>query len=213
MKRLAILGSGDLGQLIAHHAMHDNHFEVVGYFDDYQTPGTEFLGVPVIGKFEDVFTKFESGAFDCLMIGVGYKHMNARRDLYLKYEASIPFANIIHSSSFVDPSVELGSGVFILPGCTVDKHVKIGNNVLLNAAAVVAHDTVVLDHTFIAPAASIAGKTTIGTCCFIGINSTIIDNVVLGEYVVVAGGAVVTRNLSEKGLYAGIPAKLIKIKS
>ncbi|HEY1047345.1 MAG TPA: acetyltransferase [Bacteroidia bacterium] len=210
MKKLAILGSGDLGQLIAHHAVNDHQYEVVGFFDDYQEIGSMIMNVPVIGKFNQVNSLFVSGKFDCLMMGVGYKHMAARKSLFESLRSNIPFGNLIHSSSYVDPSAELGDGVFILPGCTVDKHVKIGNNVLLNVAAVVAHDTQIDSHTFLGPSASIAGKTHIEECCFIGINSTVIDNIHIKNNITIAGGAVVTKNLTESGLYAGIPAKHIK---
>ena len=34
-KTLAIIGSGDLGQQMAHYAISDNHYEKVVFFDDF----------------------------------------------------------------------------------------------------------------------------------------------------------------------------------
>ena len=54
MKRLAIIGSGDLGQQMAYHAFSDNHYQPVGFFDDYQLVGTVKYGYPVLGKLNEI---------------------------------------------------------------------------------------------------------------------------------------------------------------
>ncbi|MES2618314.1 MAG: acetyltransferase [Bacteroidota bacterium] len=205
MKRLAIIGSGDLGELIAYHATNDNHFNVVGFFDDFGNDNTK-----IMGKIKDVQAQFDLGLFDYLMIGIGYKHMKFRKELYDKFKNIIPFGNVIHSSSYVDSSVSIGEGVFILPGCTIDKHVILGNNVLLNTSVVIAHDSTIMSHCFISPAASIAGKTIVEECCIIGINATLIDNLKITEFTQIAGGAVVIDNINKPGLYTGVPAKFKK---
>lgn len=210
MKRLAVIGSGDLGQLIAHHAIHDKHYDVIGFFDDFETTGELKEGISVIGKVTDVVTLFEQGTFDCIMIGIGYKHITIRKSIYESLRGKVPFGTIIHSSSYVDSSSSIGEGVFILPGCTVDKHVELGGNVLLNTGTVVAHDTKIDAHCFLSPAVSVAGKVHIKECCVIGINSTVIDNRVIEPNIQIGGGAVVIEDLSISGLYVGVPAVLKK---
>ncbi|MFT6746270.1 MAG: sugar O-acyltransferase (sialic acid O-acetyltransferase NeuD family) [Glaciecola sp.] len=208
MKKIAIIGSGDLGQLIAHHAVQDGDFEVVGFFDDVTNKSTTKEGVQIYGKSDLVLSHFEKGLFDYIIIGVGYLHFTERANLFNNLKGKVPFANVIHSSAIIDSSVSLGEGIFILPGCCLDKGVVINDNVLLNTGVTIAHDSKVEAHTFIAPRASVAGKTTIGSCCFIGINSTIIDNVVVQNNIQIAAGAVVVNNLDETGTYLGCPAKL-----
>jgi len=211
MKRLAIIGSGDLGEMIAYHSINDKHYEIAGFYDDYLDKGTIIHGYKVLGMTEMLLEDFNQGLFDTVIIGIGYKFMKFRKKIFEKYYGKIPFGNVIHTSAYVDTSVKIGTGVFILPGCVIDKHVMIGNNVLINTAAVVAHDSVINDHCFISPAASIAGKTIIMESCIIGINATIIDNLTIGPNIQVAGGSVVINNLSVTGLYAGVPAHLKKL--
>jgi sugar O-acyltransferase (sialic acid O-acetyltransferase NeuD family) len=206
MKKLAIIGAGDLGELIAHHAQNDNHFEVIGFYDDFFGDNLEKGNDRLLGATSKIEADFIKGVFNYIMVGVGYKFMQFRKSIFQKLNTKVPFANIIHSSSYVDPSVKLGDGIFILPGCTIDKDVIIGNNVLINTAAVIAHDSTIKDHCFISPAASIAGKTVIEESCIIGINATIIDNLTIAPFSQIAGGAVVIDNISKSGLYAGIPA-------
>ncbi|MES2762440.1 MAG: acetyltransferase [Bacteroidota bacterium] len=206
MKKLAIIGAGDLGDLISYHATQDGHYHVVGFYDDYAAKGSVLNNIEVLGKIAELEEHFSKGIFDVLMIGVGYNHMSFRKTLFEKYDHKIPFGNIIHSSAFVDPSVKLGTGVFILPGCTLDKSVVIGNNVLLNTSVCIAHDTTIGDHCFLSPRVSIAGKTHIKHSCVLGINSTIIDNINIEPEIKIAAGTVVIKSLTQKGLYAGVPA-------
>jgi len=206
MKKLAVIGAGDLGQLISYHAVSDNKYEVIGYFDDTLEVGTVIKDVKVIGNLNDITTFYKSMLFDCLIVGIGYNHMKFRQSVFDKYIKNIPFATVIHSTSYVDPSCSIGAGVFILPGCVLDKDVTIGSNVLLNTGCIIAHDTQVDDHSFLSPAVKIAGKTRIGKRCVLGINSTIIDNITLADDIKIGGGAVVINDLLIPGLYVGLPA-------
>ncbi len=210
MKRIAIIGSGDLGQLIAHHAPQCGDFVVVGFFDDFAETGNVVNGIPVIGKLEHVERFFKEGKFDELMLGIGYNHMIFRKDTFERFAKSIPFSRLIHQNAYVDHAAKVGQGCFVLPGCTVDAHAVLEDNVLLNTGTVIAHDTTVGSHSFCAPAVAVAGKTHIGQCCIIGLNSTVIDNLVICDFTRVAAGAVVTQSISEAGMYAGVPAVLKK---
>jgi len=210
MKRLAIVGSADLGQLIAYHAVNDGHYAVTGFFDDFLQQGTMVNGIPILGKVGDAEKNFNAGEFDELMIGIGYKHFESRKKIFEKLAAGIPIGKIIHSSCYVDSSCNIGNGVFILPGCILDRNVTIGENVLLNTGCLVAHDSSVNAHTFLSPGVTVAGFVNIGSCCNIGINTTIIDNIRIADETQTGGGTVVIHNIDAPGLYVGNPARLIR---
>lgn len=210
MKRIAIIGAGDLGQLIAYHAINDSGYEVVGYFDDTLESGVIVDNIKVLGNINDITTSFSNGMFDGLMIGIGYKHMGYRQRIFEKYINHIPFVNIIHSSCYIDSSCRIGKGVFMLPGTILDKGCMIGNNVLLNTGVVIAHDSIIHAHSFIAPAVKIAGFSTIGSKSFVGINATILNNLTICDEVTIGAGSLVNRSIIKPGIYIGIPAKLKK---
>jgi sugar O-acyltransferase (sialic acid O-acetyltransferase NeuD family) len=210
MKRLAIIGSGDLGQLIAHHASNDKQYEVMGFFDDYRQKGDKTGNVHVLGKIADVINCFEKKMFDEIMIGIGYKHISFRKKVFEELKGHVPYGRVIHSSSYVDSSCSIGEGVFILPGCVLDLNVHLKENVLLNTACVIAHDSKVEAHTFLSPAVKVAGFVKIGECCNIGINTTIIDNISIASGVQTGGGTVVKENLESPGLYVGNPSRFIR---
>jgi sugar O-acyltransferase (sialic acid O-acetyltransferase NeuD family) len=210
MKRLAIIGSGDLGQQIAYHALTDRHYEPVGFFDDYQDAGSTKHGLKILGSVKDVEDKFRDGVFDFLMIGVGYKHLSFRKTLYNQFKDKIPFGTVTHSSSYIDPSCKIGSGVFIYPGCILDMNTVIHDNVLLNVGCIIAHDSTIGLNSFLSPGVKVAGFVSIASEVILGIGTVVIDNITISSGVRTAGGAVVIDNLDESGLYVGVPAKIKK---
>lgn len=50
----------------------------------------------------------------------------------------------------------------------------------------------------------------IGNNCWIGSNVTILDGVTIGDGVVIGAGSVVTKNIPENVVIAGVPAKILK---
>lgn len=210
MLKLAIIGAGDLGQQIAHHAEQYCGMEVVGFYDDTKEKGTEIKGYAVLGKIADLESDFSLKVFDKLMVGIGYRHMGFRKAVFERFYAKIPFANVIHPTAYIDKTCTLGTGLFILPGCMLDFKVVLEDNIMLNIGSCIAHDSVVKSHTFISPRVSVAGFTTIGTSCILGISTTVIDNIQIKDHIQTGAGAVVIDNLEIPGLYVGVPAKLKK---
>jgi|ERR1700757_1478864 len=208
-KLLAIIGSADLGQLIAHHAK-SSSYEIVGYYDDFSSNKFNVDGLPILGKISDVLKDYQAQKFDCLIVAIGYKHMEFRKSVFESFKNKIPFGSVIHPTTNMDKSCEIGEGCFILPGCVLDRNVKLHDNVLLNTGCILAHDSEIFAHSFLSPAVKIAGFSKVGECCNIGINTTIIDNVIISDYIQTGGGAVIVNSLKERGLYIGCPAKRIK---
>ncbi len=145
--------------------------------------------------------------FDTLICAIGCNHLKARQDVYNHFhnDCHIPFATIVDKTCHVDATVQIGEGSVMFPGTFVDKGVELEDNVLLNVCVTIAHDTKVKAHTFISPKVAIAGFSTFGSRCMIGINTTIIDNVKIGDDIRL-GGTLVIKDLEKPGLYVGSPA-------
>ncbi|WP_312767463.1 acetyltransferase [Epilithonimonas sp.] len=210
MKRIAIIGSGHLGQQILYHIQSDTNNKVVGFFDDFQQKGNSVKNIPVLGGKDYIMEYFEKNIFDELVIAIGYKHLEVKRQLFEDFKNRIPFYSFVHSTSIVDPSAKIGKGTIIYPNCMIDQDVEIGDNVLMNISCSVAHDSVIGDHCFLSPSVCIAGFANIGELCIIGINSTIIDNINIAAKIQLGGGTVVIKNLETSGLYVGNPARFIR---
>ena len=101
--------------------------------------------------------------------------------------------------------MDIGRGVKISLNAKLDKTnprgVHIGDETYIAFdAAILAHDMSRLVHKDVY----------IGKRCFIGARSIILPGVVIGDEVVVAAGAVVTRSIPSNSLVAGNPAKVLR---
>lgn len=210
MQRVAIIGSGDLGAQLAHLAEQCAGYRPAGYYDDFAEKGSYKNGLPVLGGSEDVLQGFQAGAFDALIIGIGYKHLPVRRALFNRFAPHVPFATLVHPTVICDAGATVGAGSAVYAGCTIDAGVKIGANVLLNVGCIIAHDTTIEDHCFLSPAVSLAGFITVGHSSVVGINATLIDNLTVPPGTQIGGGTVVIKNPERSGLYVGNPARYVR---
>jgi sugar O-acyltransferase (sialic acid O-acetyltransferase NeuD family) len=208
-KTLAILGAGHLGQQIAHYAISDNHYQKVVFFDDFSNE-SNVNGFLILGKSDDVEEEFKKKSFDELLIGIGYKHLEVRKQLFERFVAKIPFGKIIHSTSWIDTTARVEIGCIVYPMCVVDADSVIDVNTILNISCVIAHDTSIGKHCFLSPRVAVAGFVKIEEKCIVGINTTIIDNITIVSKTQIGGGTVVTKNISKSGLYVGNPHKFIR---
>jgi len=209
MKTLAIIGSGDLGQQIAYYAIADKHYSNIVFFDDFETK-EEIKGYKILGNTNDVESCYQQKLFDELIIGIGYKHLQKRKELYDRYDKKIPFGKIIHSTVWQDSSATIEQGCVIYPACSIDTNVNILENTILNIGCTIAHDTKIGKHCFLSPRVALAGFITIEEQCIIGINATVIDNITVIRNTQIGGGTVVINNIEKPGLYVGNPHRFIR---
>ena len=124
----------------------------------------------------------------------------------------------IREGAIIGENCNLGKGVY------VDFDVKIGNNVKIQNYVSVYHGVEIEDDVFVGPAAVFTNDkhprawlwdetrlchTKIRKGASIGANATIVCGVEIGEYAMVAAGAVVTKNVPPHALVMGVPAKVV----
>jgi acetyltransferase-like isoleucine patch superfamily enzyme len=120
----------------------------------------------------------------------------------------------IGSSCFVGPFVEIQSSVTIGNRTRVQSHSFICEYVDIGEDCFIGHGVMFVNDLFThgGPARgdkSLYKKTTIGNNVSIGTNATILP-VTVCDRAVIGAGAVVTKNITVPGIYAGNPAKLIR---
>ncbi|MDR2407984.1 MAG: N-acetyltransferase [Bacteroidales bacterium] len=120
----------------------------------------------------------------------------------------------IGNNSFIGPFVEIQSGVKIGNNCKIQSHSFICELVSIGDNVVIAHGVVFINDLFKEGHPANGNKalwksTVIGNNVSIGSNATILP-VEICDNVVIGAGSVVTRNITESGIYAGNPAKKIR---
>jgi UDP-3-O-[3-hydroxymyristoyl] glucosamine N-acyltransferase len=106
----------------------------------------------------------------------------------------------------------LGSNCSILPSTvfTDPAYVRIGNNVHFSSCTLIGHDgsIAMLNQAYNVKLDSV-GKIDIGDNVFIGYGAIILPNVTINSNAIVGAGAVVTKDVAEGDIVAGIPARPI----
>ena len=121
------------------------------------------------------------------------------------------FATLIHPSAIISPGVTVGEGSIICAFCFVSNGSKLGKWTQLNWATTIGHEVILGDFVTTAPGVHISGTVHIGDSVYMGTNSAIIDKLSVTNNVVIGAGAAVVKNITESGVYIGVPAKkLIK---
>lgn len=205
-KRLAIIGASALGRQLAHQAsIAREPFEVVGFFDDFAKVGGD-----VLGSVDASIKMYNEGAFDYLVIGIGYKAMEFRAACVKRFLGHIPFANIVLPGAFIDPSAQVEEGAVMLTGTMIDQDVKVGVNCFFSLGCSISHETIVGANSYFAPRVTVCGRCRVGENCFLGAGCVVKDGIDVVDGVTIGAGAVVVKNITESGVYVGSPARIMK---
>ena len=120
----------------------------------------------------------------------------------------------IGDNTFIGPFVEIQKDVKIGKNCKVQSHSFICELVTIGDNTVIAHGVMFINDLFATGGPANGDKnlwksTTIGNNVSIGSNATILP-VSICDNVVVGAGSVVTKDITESGIYVGNPAKKIR---
>jgi acetyltransferase-like isoleucine patch superfamily enzyme len=121
----------------------------------------------------------------------------------------------IGSNTFIGPFVEIQRNANIGDHCKIQSHSFICELVTIGNNCFVGHGVMFINDVFAdgAPAGGDRKKwkpTFVGNNVSIGSNATILP-VNICDNAVIGAGAVVTKNILRPGIYAGNPAKLIRV--
>ena len=120
------------------------------------------------------------------------------------------FHSVVSTNAWVSPTANLADGVTVAPFAVISSGATVGAHVLLNIGSSISHDCEIGEFVTISPGVRIGGGCQIGEGVFIGIGATIVHSVAVAAGIVVAAGAVVVDDLAVPGVYAGVPARLLR---
>jgi acetyltransferase-like isoleucine patch superfamily enzyme len=120
----------------------------------------------------------------------------------------------IGDDSFIGPFVEIQRDVVVGKRCRIQSHAFICELVTIGDDCFVSHGAMFINDAF-ATGGPARGRrdlwraTRLGRHVSVGTNATLLP-VSVCDHVVIGAGAVVTRDITEPGVYAGNPARLLR---
>lgn len=207
-----IIGAGSYGEVYLTY-LKEAGVDVVGFFDDNVSLHGKFVcSVPVLGSsglLEDARKLFGIESVYC-PIGVN----KLRSELLTKSRAlGYVTPNFIHHSVEISSKVSFGEGVYILPGSIIMPYVDLANDVMISVGAKIIHHSRLGEGTFISNGVNLGASLSTGKYAYVGMGATIMTGVKrLGEDCMVGAGSVVIKDVPDKAVVAGVPAKILRYK-
>lgn len=213
MKDIVIIGSGGFAKevafLIDEINSSENKWNILGFIDN-TNDNADTTKYKIYNN--DDWLKITQKEL-AVAIGLGNPKITKKilGDLSINNKSNIFFPNLIHPSVIGDfDRIKLGVGNVICAGSILTTDIKIGNFNIINLACTIGHDSTLGSYNVINPTVNISGGVTISDCCLVGTGSQVLQYKSIVDNAIVGAGSVVTKNISEAGIYVGIPAKKLK---
>lgn len=212
MKKIAVFGAGGFGRevlaLINDINCLYHQYQVIGFYDDGISKGTDVNGFSVLGGINELNNVKEEIS---VVLAIG-NPVTKKTILNKIINPLVDFPTIIHPSVMIGDRewVSIGRGCIICGGTIITTNIEIKNFVILNLSCTVGHDTVIGDYSAFMPSVNISGEVKIGECVYVGTGAKIINQLRIGEGTIVGAGAVVAKDLPANCTAVGVPAKVIK---
>ena len=208
-KSILLLGGGGHCRSVIDVIEEEGSFNVAGIVDRQEKLGEKISGYEVIGS-DDQLPELVREYGRCLVTVGQLKSASLKIKLYrLAEESDAEIPVLISPRAFVSKNAVIEKGTVVFHGAVVNSGAVIGQNCIVNSGAIVEHDAVIRDHVHIAPGAIVNGHCRIESGSLLGSGAVMVQQTSLGENVIIGAGSVVTKSISEPGVYAGVPAKKI----
>lgn len=205
--KLLIIGASGHGKVVADIALKMNKWQSIAFLDDDESIKSS-MGIEVIGKSTDALKHLDDWE---IFVGIGNNSTRERIQSYLEVAgAYIP--TLIHPNATIGEMVKVGRGTVIMAGVVINCCTGIGKGCIVNTSASIDHDNVIEEYVHISPGAHLAGTVRVGKGSWIGIGSVIINNRNITSNCHVGAGAVVVNNITEPGVYVGVPAQKVEFE-
>lgn len=209
MEKIIVIGGGGHSKVLISIIKKSLLFEIVGYvdFNDQDSIlGANYLGDD--SRLKEILSQGITNA----AIGVGQVSVTQKKfEIVNKIkEIGFNFPIIISKDAIVNEDVIIEEGAQIFDGVVINSGTRIGKFSIINTKSTVEHDCKIGDFCHIATSAVLSGGVEVGDFTMFGSNSVVVQYKKITDNCMIGSGTVVTKDINEKGVYVGNPARKIK---
>ena len=208
---MLIIGAKGFAKEVLEVLHQKNALSNIAFFDDVNDDviGKLYLEFPILKSIEEVQNYFKTVSTQ-FTIGIGNPVL--RKKLYHRFiELGGEFTSTISPKTTIGHFGNvINEGCNIMTGTIITNDIIINKGALINLNCTIGHDCIIEEFVELSPGVHISGNCKIGSYTNIGTNATILPKITLGQNLIVAAGAVVTKNVPDNTMVAGVPAIIKK---
>ena len=207
MEKLVLIGGGGHAKVVLDMAEDCAELEVVGYFD--RDAGTSAqLPAPFLGDVSHL-ARLAAQGIRKVFIAIGDNLLRSQL-AEMVVGQGFELVNIVSRHAMVSRRAELCTGIAVMPGAIINAYARIGEGCVINTGATVDHDCKIGAWAHLGPQTGLAGGVEVGEGTYMGVGVRVIPRISIGAWTTVGAGAVVVRNLPERVLAVGVPARILR---
>ncbi|ELZ5940613.1 acetyltransferase [Providencia stuartii] len=208
IKDIYIIGSSGHASVVTELIEQLCNYKIVGFIDDYKSPGEKFLNYEVLGNIEYLITIAKTKK---IYVAIAIGDSNNRELITNKLkDLSVIYPVLIHPSAQISKRSKIAEGTIIFANSIVACNSIIGKHCLINHGCCIDHDSKIKDYVTLCPNVFIAGNVIIGYNTIIGLGTNIIEKIKIGKNVYIGAGSTVISNQRDNSVIFGCPAKYIR---
>lgn len=208
---MLIVGAKGFAKEVLEILYQSNAIDNVVFYDDINinVPNKLFNKFPILNTLDEAKAYFKT-TDNRFTIGIGSPIL--RKKLHDKFIAlgGVLTTTVSPNANIGNFGVAIGKGCNILDQTILSTDITVGLCAIIYYNSVLTHDVRIGDFVEISPGAILLGRCVVGNYSQIGSHATILPDIVLGQNVIVAAGAVVTKNIPDNCMVAGVPAVIKK---
>lgn len=208
---MLIVGAKGFAKEVLEVIYKSNLSQNIAFFDDINEDiyGKLYNRFPILKSTEEVQNYFKEIS-NKYTIGIGNPIL--RKKIHTKF-ASLggEFTSTICSKTSIGSFGNIiNEGCNIMTGTVITNDITIGKGALINLNCTIGHDSIIGEFVELSPGVHVSGNCKIGNYTNIGTNATILPKITIGSNVIIAAGAVVTKDIPDNCMVAGVPAIIKK---
>ena len=172
--------------------------------DDPAARGRKLLGYAVAGGRDELLARGARAGL--VIVAIGANPPRSAVAAWLDSQG-FAFASAIHPAAQIGREVRIAAGTVVMAGAVINPDTDVGMHCIVNTGASVDHDCTLGDAVHVAPGARLCGGVSVGAGAFIGAGAVIVPGRRVGAGAIIAAGAVVVKDVPERTVVAGNPAK------
>lgn len=211
MPNIVVIGASGHARVIIDAIEREDRFRIAGIIDTFKPVGHSCLGYHVLGDELSLPDIIRDHDIHGGIIAIGDNWV--RRQVADRIRRAVPnfeFVTVIHPSAQVARSARVATGTVVMPGAIISANADIGEFCIVNTKASLDHDGVMGAFSSFAPAVTAGGEVTVKPFAAVLLGANIIHSISIGEHSVVGAGSLVLRDVPDRVLAYGLPARVIR---